>query len=107
LATTGNGVFSPGGHDLSRQLLLSRRPDLKVFLSFLLGYPAHALYKRGSTRSINRLCEEREMHEIPNLPFPSLHEPEQTPTLQAGGQPDAQQPEPPQATERRQADSED
>ncbi|SCZ09678.1 MULTISPECIES: hypothetical protein [unclassified Pseudomonas] len=47
------------------------------------------------------------MHEIPNLPFPSLHDTEQTTTLQAGGQPDAQQPEPKQATERRQADSED
>ncbi len=30
------------------------------------------------------------MHEIPNLPFPSLHVPEQTTTQQAG----AQQPEP-------------
>jgi hypothetical protein len=48
------------------------------------------------------------MHEIPNLPFPSLHDTEQTTTLQAGGQqPDAQQPEPKEATERRQADSED
>ncbi|WHS59105.1 hypothetical protein [Pseudomonas sp. G2-4] len=46
------------------------------------------------------------MHEIPNLPFPSLHDTEQTTTLQAGGQP-AQQPEPKEATERRQADSED
>ena len=43
------------------------------------------------------------MHEIPNLPFPSLHVPEQTTTQQAG----AQQPEPKEATERRQADSED
>lgn len=43
------------------------------------------------------------MHEIPNLPFPSLHETEQTTPQQAG----AQQPEPAQATERRQADSED
>ncbi len=25
------------------------------------------------------------MHEIPNLPFPSLHDTEQTTTLQAGG----------------------
>lgn len=47
------------------------------------------------------------MHEIPNLPFPSLHETEQTTPLQAGGQPDAQQPEPKEATERLQADSED
>jgi len=46
------------------------------------------------------------MHEIPNLPFPSLH-PEQTTTLQAGGQPDARQPEQQEATERRQADSEE
>ncbi len=43
------------------------------------------------------------MHEIPNLPFPSLHETEQTPTQQAG----AQQPEPKEATERRKANSED
>ncbi|EJM69228.1 MULTISPECIES: hypothetical protein [Pseudomonas] len=43
------------------------------------------------------------MHEIPNLPFPSLHVPEQTPTQQAG----ARQPEPKEATDRRQADSED
>lgn len=47
------------------------------------------------------------MHEIPNLPFPSLHDTEQTTTLQAGGQSDAQQPEPKETTERRQADSED
>ncbi|WP_434675978.1 hypothetical protein [Pseudomonas sp. D3-10] len=47
------------------------------------------------------------MHEIPNLPFPSLHEPEQTTPLQAGGQPASQQTEPQQATECRQADSED
>ncbi|MGN8275375.1 MULTISPECIES: hypothetical protein [unclassified Pseudomonas] len=47
------------------------------------------------------------MHEIPNLPFPSLHDTEQTTTLQAAGQPDARQPEPKEATERRQADSED
>jgi len=47
------------------------------------------------------------MHEIPNLPFPSLHDTEQTTTLQAGGQPDAQRPEPKEANERRQADSED
>ncbi|WP_276309770.1 hypothetical protein [Pseudomonas laurylsulfatiphila] len=42
------------------------------------------------------------MHEIPNLPFPSLHVPEQTTTQQAGAQP-----EPKEATDRRQADSED
>ena len=47
------------------------------------------------------------MHEIPNLPFPSLHDTEQTTTLHAGGQPDVQPPEPKEATERRQADSED
>ncbi|MDO7897127.1 hypothetical protein [Pseudomonas citrulli] len=47
------------------------------------------------------------MHEIPNLPFPSLHNTEQTSTLQAGGQANARQPEPKEATERRQADSED
>jgi hypothetical protein len=45
----------------------------------------------------------RTMHEIPNLPFPSLHETEQTTTQQAG----AQQPEPKEAPERRQADRED
>ncbi len=43
------------------------------------------------------------MHEIPNLPFPSLHEPEQTTTQQAG----AQQPEPKEATGSRKVDSED
>ncbi|WP_256584985.1 MULTISPECIES: hypothetical protein [unclassified Pseudomonas] len=43
------------------------------------------------------------MHEIPNLPFPSLHETEQTTTQQAG----ARQPETKEAPERRQADSED
>jgi hypothetical protein len=43
------------------------------------------------------------MHEIPNLPFPSLHETEQTTTQQAG----AQQPERKEATDSRQADSED
>ncbi|WP_448723375.1 hypothetical protein [Pseudomonas farris] len=43
------------------------------------------------------------MHEIPNLPFPSLHETEQTTTQQAG----AQHPETKEAPERRQADSED
>ncbi|MGS0544751.1 MULTISPECIES: hypothetical protein [Pseudomonas] len=43
------------------------------------------------------------MHEIPNLPFPSLHVPEQTTTQQAG----AQQPEPKEAAERRQADNEE
>ncbi len=47
------------------------------------------------------------MHEIPNLPFPSLHDTEQTTTLQAGGPADAQQPDPKEATERRQADSQD
>ncbi|WLG52371.1 MULTISPECIES: hypothetical protein [Pseudomonas] len=48
------------------------------------------------------------MHEIPNLPFPSLHETEQTTTLQAGGQQTgAQQPKPKEAPERRQADRED
>ena len=47
------------------------------------------------------------MHEIPNLPFPSLHDTEQTTTLQAAGQPEARNPEPQEATERRQADSED
>lgn len=47
------------------------------------------------------------MHEIPNLPFPSLHDTEQTTTLQAAGQSDARQPEPKQDAERRQADSED
>jgi hypothetical protein len=40
------------------------------------------------------------MHEIPNLPFPSLHVPEQTTTQQAG----AQQPEPKEAADSRQAD---
>ncbi|MGF0236697.1 hypothetical protein ACQR3P_23890 [Rhodococcus sp. IEGM1300] len=43
------------------------------------------------------------MHEIPNLPFPSLHETEQTTPQQAG----AQQPEPKEATDSRKADSED
>ncbi|CAN7637082.1 MULTISPECIES: hypothetical protein [Pseudomonas] len=43
------------------------------------------------------------MHEIPNLPFPSLHVPEQTTTQQAS----AQQHEPKEATDCRQADSED
>ncbi|MFU2329732.1 MULTISPECIES: hypothetical protein [Pseudomonas] len=43
------------------------------------------------------------MHEIPNLPFPSLHVPEQTTTQQAG----AQQPEPKEAPDSRKADSED
>ena len=43
------------------------------------------------------------MHEIPNLPFPSLHETEQT-TPQQGG---AQQPERKEATGSRKADSED
>ncbi|WP_218570170.1 hypothetical protein, partial [Pseudomonas sp. F01002] len=90
--------------DLSRQSHPSQQLDIKVYLSFLLLYPSQAFFlKRGSTRSINRLCEERDMHEIPNLPFPSLHETEQTPTQQAG----AQQPEPKEATERRKADSED
>ena len=41
------------------------------------------------------------MHEIPNLPFPSLHETEQTTTQQAG----AHQPEPKEAAESRPADS--
>jgi hypothetical protein len=45
----------------------------------------------------------RNMHEIPNLPFPSLHETEQTTTQQAG----AQQPEPKEASDSRKADSED
>jgi hypothetical protein len=43
------------------------------------------------------------MHEIPNLPFPSLHETEQTTLKQAG----AQQAEPKEAVERRKADCED
>ncbi|MDR9751969.1 hypothetical protein RG836_10965 [Pseudomonas sp. SZMC_28357] len=44
------------------------------------------------------------MHEIPNLPFPSLHETEQTPPQQAG----AQQAEPKkEATDSRKADSKD
>jgi len=43
------------------------------------------------------------MHEIPNLPFPSLHETEQTPPQQAG----ADKPEPKEAADSRQADSED
>lgn len=47
------------------------------------------------------------MHEIPNLPFPSLHDTEQTTPLQAAAQPDALQPVPKEATEGRQADSED
>jgi hypothetical protein len=49
------------------------------------------------------LARSATMHEIPNLPFPSLHEPEQTTTQQAG----AQQPEPKEAPDSRQADSED
>ncbi|MEG0067831.1 MULTISPECIES: hypothetical protein [Pseudomonas] len=43
------------------------------------------------------------MHEIPNLPFPSLHEPEQTTMQQAG----AAQAEPEEAAESRPADSEE
>ncbi len=43
------------------------------------------------------------MHEIPNLPFPSLHETEQTTPQQAS----AQQPEPKEATDSRKTDSED
>ena len=43
------------------------------------------------------------MHEIPNLPFPSLHVPEQTTTQQAG----AGQPEPNEAVESRPADNEE
>ncbi|MGE8069208.1 hypothetical protein [Pseudomonas sp. NPDC089569] len=43
------------------------------------------------------------MHEIPNLPFPSLHVPEQTTTQQAG----AQKPEPKEASDSRKTDSED
>ncbi|VVO40661.1 hypothetical protein PS691_05709 [Pseudomonas fluorescens] len=43
------------------------------------------------------------MHEIPNLPFPSLHETEQTTPQQAG----AQQPEPNESVDRLKADSED
>ena len=43
------------------------------------------------------------MHEIPNLPFPSLHVPEQTTTQQAG----AQHPEAKEPTDCRQPDSED
>ncbi|WP_268989368.1 MULTISPECIES: hypothetical protein [Pseudomonas] len=42
------------------------------------------------------------MHEIPNLPFPSLHVPEQTTTQQAGAQP-----EPKEAVESRPADNEE
>jgi len=45
----------------------------------------------------------RNMHEIPNLPFPSLHETEQTTPQQAS----AQQPVPKEATDSRKADSED
>ncbi|AZC49229.1 MULTISPECIES: hypothetical protein [Pseudomonas] len=43
------------------------------------------------------------MHEIPNLPFPSLHETEQTTPQQAG----AQQPEPKEAAPGHKADSKD
>ncbi|VVN96758.1 MULTISPECIES: hypothetical protein [Pseudomonas] len=43
------------------------------------------------------------MHEIPNLPFPSLHEPEQTTMQQAG----AAQAEPKEAAESRPADSDE
>ncbi|WP_256242961.1 hypothetical protein [Pseudomonas sp. MRSN 12121] len=43
------------------------------------------------------------MHEIPNLPFPSLHETAQKTPQQAG----AQQPEPKEAAPGRKADSED
>ena len=43
------------------------------------------------------------MHEIPNLPFPSLHEPEQTTLQQAG----AAQAEPKEAAESRPADSDE
>ncbi|WP_409317204.1 hypothetical protein [Pseudomonas sp. KCJK9016] len=43
------------------------------------------------------------MHEIPNLPFPSLHVPEQTTTQPAG----AQQAEPKEAAESRPADREE
>lgn len=34
------------------------------------------------------------MHEIPNLPFPSLHDTEQTTTLQAGGKQTPSNPSP-------------
>ncbi len=34
------------------------------------------------------------MHEIPNLPFPSLHDTEQTTTLQAGANPTPSNPSP-------------
>lgn len=43
------------------------------------------------------------MHEIPNLPLPSLHETAQTTPQQAG----AHKPEPKEATGSRKADSED
>ncbi|BCT32083.1 hypothetical protein RZO07_08230 [Pseudomonas protegens] len=43
------------------------------------------------------------MHEIPNLPFPSLHETEQTTTPQAS----AEKPVVQEAADSRKADSED
>ncbi|MEB0045478.1 MULTISPECIES: hypothetical protein [unclassified Pseudomonas] len=43
------------------------------------------------------------MHEIPNLPFPSLHETEQTTPQQAA----ARQPEPKEATDSRKTENED
>ncbi|WP_275551351.1 hypothetical protein [Pseudomonas sp. CFBP13508] len=43
------------------------------------------------------------MHEIPNLPFPSLHIPEQTTPQHAG----AEKPEPQEAADSRKADSEE
>ena len=43
------------------------------------------------------------MHENPNLPFPSLHVPDQTTTQQAG----AQQPVPKEAVDSRPADNDE
>jgi hypothetical protein len=78
--------------------------DIKVCLSFPLLYPAQAFFKSADLPDLSTdLARSATMHEIPNLPFPSLHEPEQTTTQQAG----AQQPEPKEATGSRKAESED
>ncbi|SDU53281.1 hypothetical protein SAMN04490196_2925 [Pseudomonas moraviensis] len=59
--------------------------------------------KRGAPDLSTDLARSATMHEIPNLPFPSLHVPEQTTPQHTG----ADKPEPQEAADSRKADSEE
>jgi hypothetical protein len=74
-----------------RALIAHRMPDLTQIV-MQAGVSLPGFTKRGPTRpTVNQhLRGARKMHEIPNLPFPSLQQPEQAqPTQSASQKPEA------------------